>query len=82
MVRPGRRRAERLGHRGAPPYVIRAIGDGNTLAGALEIPGGVSATVRRVGGNTDIQIRDEVEVDALLTPTPPQYARPVPTSTP
>ena len=65
-----------------PPYIIRAIGDGNTLAGAMEIPGGVSATVRRAGGETDIQISDEVEVDALLTLTPPQYARPVPTSTP
>ncbi|HZB67219.1 MAG TPA: DUF881 domain-containing protein [Ornithinibacter sp.] len=65
-----------------PPYVIRAIGDGNTLAGAMEIPGGVSATVRRAGGETDIQISDEVEIDALLTLSPPQYARPVPTSTP
>jgi uncharacterized protein YlxW (UPF0749 family) len=65
-----------------PPYVIRAIGDGNTLAGAMEIPGGVSATVRRAGGETDVQIRDELDVGALLTLTPPQYAQPVPTSTP
>ena len=65
-----------------PPYVIRAIGDGDTLAGAMEIPGGVSATVRRAGGETDVQIRDEVVVDALLSLTPPQYAQPVPTSTP
>ncbi|GAA4405437.1 DUF881 domain-containing protein [Fodinibacter luteus] len=66
----------------AAPYVIRAIGDANTLAGAMEIPGGVSATVRRAGGGTDTQIRDEVDVDALLSLTPPQYARPVPTTTP
>ncbi len=65
-----------------PPYVIKAIGDANTLAGAMEIPGGVTATVRRVGGDTDVQIEDEVKVDALLTPTSPQYARPVPTPTP
>ena len=65
-----------------PPYVVKAIGDANTLAGALEIPGGVSATVRRLGGSTDTQIEDEVDVDALLTLTPPQYARPVPTTTP
>ncbi|HET9022119.1 MAG TPA: DUF881 domain-containing protein [Ornithinibacter sp.] len=65
-----------------PPYIIRAIGDGSTLAGAMEIPGGVSATVRRAGGETDVQIRDELDVDALLTLTPPQYAQPVPTSTP
>ncbi len=66
----------------SPPYVIKAIGDANTLAGAMEIPGGVTATVRRVGGDTDVQIEDEVEVDALLTPASPQYARPVPTPTP
>ena len=65
-----------------PPYVIRAIGDANTLAGALEIPGGVSATVRSLGGSTDTQIEDRVDIDALLTLAPPQYARPVPTSTP
>ncbi|HET6967791.1 MAG TPA: DUF881 domain-containing protein [Ornithinibacter sp.] len=65
-----------------PPYVIKAIGDANTLAGALEIPGGVSATVRSLGGSTDTQIEDRVDIDALLTLAPPQYARPVPTSTP
>jgi uncharacterized protein YlxW (UPF0749 family) len=65
-----------------PPYVIRAIGDGSGLAGAMEIPGGVTASVRRAGGSTDIQVREEVEVDALLTLRPPQYARPVPTTTP
>ncbi len=65
-----------------PPYVIRAIGEGSTLAGAMEIPGGVTASVRRVGGTTDVQVRDEVEVDALLTLPAPQYARPVPTATP
>jgi uncharacterized protein YlxW (UPF0749 family) len=65
-----------------PPYVVTAIGDANTLAGAMEIPGGVTATVRRVGGDTDVQIEDEVTIDALLTPTPPQYARPIATPTP
>jgi len=65
-----------------PPYVVKAIGDANTLAGALEIPGGVSATIRSLGGSTDTTIEDRVDVDALLSLTPPQYARPVPTSTP
>ncbi|HET7761685.1 MAG TPA: DUF881 domain-containing protein [Phycicoccus sp.] len=64
-----------------PPYVIRAIGDSNTLAGAMEIPGGVTATVRRAGGEATVRIEDEVQVDALLTPSPPQYAQPVPTPT-
>jgi uncharacterized protein YlxW (UPF0749 family) len=64
-----------------PPYVIRAIGDSNTLAGAMEIPGGVTATVRRAGGEATVSIEDEVQVDALLTPSTPQYAQPVPTPT-
>ena len=38
-----------------PPYVIRAIGDANTLAGAMQIPGGVTATVRRVGAQADVE---------------------------
>jgi hypothetical protein len=35
-----------------------------------------------MGGDTDVRIEDTVDVDALLTLTSPQYARPVPTSTP
>ncbi|MBM6399694.1 DUF881 domain-containing protein [Phycicoccus sonneratiae] len=65
-----------------PPYVIRAIGDSDTLAGAMQIPGGVNATVRGKGGRLSIDIRDELAVDALLSVTAPQYARPVPTATP
>lgn len=70
------------GKRVTAPYIIRAIGDSNTLAGAMEIPGGVTATVRRAGGDSDVKIRDIVDVDALLSLTEPQYARPVPTPTP
>jgi uncharacterized protein YlxW (UPF0749 family) len=65
-----------------PPYVLRAIGDSNTLAGAMEIPGGVTATVRRAGGDADVRITDEVTVDALLPLRTPQYAQPVPTESP
>ena len=52
----------------------------------LEYPSGLRYTAEhewvRVDGDTDVQIEDEVTVDALLTQTSPQYARPVPTSTP
>ena len=65
-----------------PPYVLRAIGDANTLAGAMEIPGGVTATVRRAGGDATVEIEEDVTVDALLPLETPQYAQPVPTSTP
>ncbi|HMM94780.1 MAG: DUF881 domain-containing protein [Micrococcales bacterium] len=65
-----------------PPYLIRAIGDSDTLAGAMQIPGGVTATVRRAGAEATVEIQDKVEVGALLSVRTPQYARPVPTPTP
>lgn len=65
-----------------PPYVITAIGDANTLAGAMQIPGGVTATSRRVGAEAAVDIRTRVVVDALLSVATPQYAQPVPTTTP
>lgn len=69
---------------GAPvsaPYVITAIGDGSTLASAMEIPGGVTNTVRSVGGEAGVETKDEVIVSALQTVSEPQYARPVPSPT-
>jgi uncharacterized protein YlxW (UPF0749 family) len=52
--------------------------------GELVVSGSTVAPpyVIRVIGDADTEIRDEVEIDALLSLTPPQYARPVPTSTP
>jgi uncharacterized protein YlxW (UPF0749 family) len=64
------------------PYVVIAIGDAKTLAAAMEIPGGVSETARRVGGDTTILIRDRVEVTALRPVSTPRYARPDVATTP
>jgi uncharacterized protein YlxW (UPF0749 family) len=64
------------------PYVVRAIGDGTTLASAMEIPGGVSESVRRVGGEATADIEKVVEVTALHAVSEPQYARPVPNPSP
>ena len=44
--------------------MITAIGDNNTLAAAMEIPGGVSG-LRRMGGDTTVLIRDTVDITAL-----------------
>lgn len=63
------------------PYVITAIGDGSTLASAMEIPGGVTNTVRSVGGEAIIETKDEVTVSALQSVSEPQYARPIPSPT-
>ena len=63
------------------PYVVTAIGDGSTLASAMEIPGGVTNSVRSVGGQADVVTKDAVTVSALQSVSEPQYARPVPSPT-
>ncbi len=64
------------------PYTFTAIGDGQTLASAMDIPGGVSESVRSIGGDTVITPHNQVKVTALHTLSVPQYAQPVPTPTP
>lgn len=60
-----------------PPYVLKVIGDAQTLATAMEIPGGVSETIKRVGATISIERSDAVIVDALHLLDPARYARPV-----
>jgi len=64
------------------PYTITAIGDGKTLAAAMEIPGGVSESARRVGADTSVLIRERVEVTALRPVSTPRYAHPDSTPSP
>ncbi len=64
------------------PYTFTAIGDGQTLASAMDIPGGVSESVRSIGGDTVVTPRTEVKITALHTLSAAQYAQPVPTPTP
>jgi uncharacterized protein YlxW (UPF0749 family) len=63
------------------PYTVRAVGDGQTMATALEIPGGVIASMPE-GAHATVATRDEVEVTALHALPDPQYARPAVTPTP
>ena len=58
------------------PYTILAIGDPQTLATAMEIPGGVADTVRRVGGEARIGQRPRLVIRALRSLKEPQYSRP------
>jgi uncharacterized protein YlxW (UPF0749 family) len=66
------------GRKVTTPYEIVAIGDKQTLAAALEIPGGVTETLRQKGATPSIRPADRVEVSALRVPSSPQYARPAP----
>lgn len=58
------------------PYVVDAIGDGQTLAVATTFPGGLEDIVATVDGTVEVEILDEVEVTALSVRRDPDYARP------
>lgn len=60
------------------PIVVLAIGDAQTLASAMSIPGGIVETVRRQGATATVQQLATVSVDALASPRTPRYAQPVP----
>lgn len=61
-----------------PPYRWLVIGDPDTMATALEIPGGAIAAVRLDGGSGSVEQLEDVEVDAVVDVPEPQYATPVP----
>jgi uncharacterized protein YlxW (UPF0749 family) len=62
----------------AAPYVVLAIGDSPTLDTALNIPGGVAATVRAAGGTLGVAELATVRIGAVRTPPVPHYATPAP----
>ncbi|TPG18049.1 DUF881 domain-containing protein [Pedococcus bigeumensis] len=70
------------GERVSEPYVIKAIGDSATMASAMEIPGGVSETVRGDGAQASVRQTNEVAITALHSLSEPRYARPVPAPSP
>ncbi|SDQ39242.1 DUF881 domain-containing protein [Quadrisphaera sp. DSM 44207] len=58
------------------PFVFLAIGSAQTLASAMDFPGGVIPTVTSEGGTAAVEELEVVEVSALRAPSEPQYARP------
>src|SRR4051794_37836174 len=65
-----------------PPYTYKVIGDPQTLSRLLQIPGGVLDVLHGKGAQGKVSQPPTVTVDALRSPTPPQYARPAPGPTP
>ncbi len=61
-----------------PPYVIYAIGDPPTMAAAMDIPGGMRESVRRLNAEATVEQRDSLDITSVHTPSTPEYARPVP----
>ncbi|MGC1214234.1 MAG: DUF881 domain-containing protein, partial [Micromonospora sp.] len=65
------------GRRLTGPYTILVIGDPATMRTALNIPGGVVASVQDAGGNVTPEDREAVEVSQLHAPIKLDHARPV-----
>jgi uncharacterized protein YlxW (UPF0749 family) len=58
------------------PYSVLAIGDSKTLDTALNIPGGVAATVRAAGGTLDVAEQTTVQITSVRALPTPKYATP------
>jgi uncharacterized protein YlxW (UPF0749 family) len=61
-----------------PPYVFRVIGDPLTLAGALDIPGGVIDVLDQNDALGTVTQTDELVITSLRSVPKPEYARPAP----
>ena len=66
------------GQRVAQPYSIKAIGDPATMASAMDIPGGVTESVRGDGATPTVRQAESIDITALHSLQAPRYARPVP----
>lgn len=62
-----------------PPYTWLAIGGPQTMATALDIPGGAMAAIRRAGAEVEVTQHEELEITSIRALTRPQWASPVPT---
>lgn len=60
------------------PYEWRAIGNPQTLAVALDIPGGALAGFRNDGATVQLAERDLVQITAVRRVDEPRFATPVP----
>lgn len=58
------------------PYTFNAIGDGQKLAAALEIPGGALASLRNAGLKPEITSRDKVVIKSVRSAPVLEYAKP------
>lgn len=58
------------------PLVIRAIGDSQTLGSAMQIPGGVTETARRVGGAGVVRAVPQLTISVLAKAPATNYLQP------
>lgn len=60
------------------PYVIDAIGNPETLAGALQFQGGFTDDVGLDGGSVSVKKADRIKITVTRSPSKPRYAEAVP----
>lgn len=60
----------------APPVLIQAIGDAKTLAGAMDLPGGIIAELRAAGCGARIETVKKMKLPAYAGPTTAKYGAP------
>jgi len=60
------------------PYTIDAVGNPDTLAGALEFQDGFTDDVEDDKGSVSVKKADRIKVGVTRTPSQPRYAEPVP----
>jgi len=58
------------------PIIVKAIGDSNTLASAMTIPGGIVETIRQKGANASVNESRSIEITSTHTPAPLTHAEP------
>lgn len=59
-----------------PPYRVEAIGDPKTLDTALNIPGGVAATVRAAGGQIAVVEKPSITITSIRPLPTTRYVKP------
>jgi uncharacterized protein YlxW (UPF0749 family) len=59
------------------PILVNAIGDPNTLASAMTIPGGIVETIRQKGANASVNQSPSITISSIHTPAEPVHAEPV-----
>ncbi|WP_324144330.1 DUF881 domain-containing protein [Intrasporangium sp.] len=58
------------------PVLVKAIGDPNTLASAMTIPGGIVETIRQKGGSASVNESRSLAITSTHTPKPLTHAEP------
>ncbi|UFU04507.1 DUF881 domain-containing protein [Ruania suaedae] len=60
-----------------PPYEWRVVGNADTIAVALDIPGGAFAIMRNRGATVEVSERELVQITSVRETPDPEFAEPV-----